>query len=78
MSISPASTHPSPSGHFADRRWQFAALVALFVVALIVVGIAVRLDDDSTSPVQRSTTPVSQSTVPVESLAGSDLGGSMA
>ena len=75
MSISPTSTHPSSPGRFADRHWQLAALAALFLVALIVAGIAVRLDDDSITPVQRITTPRSQSTVPAESLAGSDLGG---
>jgi hypothetical protein len=51
----------------------------LFVVALIVVGLAVRLDDDSASAVRRSgltTTPTS-SPLPVESLVGSDLGGTI-
>jgi hypothetical protein len=77
MSISPASTHPSSPSHFSDWHWQLGALVAFFVVALIVAGIAVRLDDESSSPIQRTTTQVSQSTAPVDSLAGSDLGGSI-
>ena len=80
MAISPAGAHPSSSSHFAERQWQLAALVALFVVGLIVAGIAVRLDDGSSSSVQRSgltPAPRSQSVLPADSLAGTDLGGTI-
>jgi hypothetical protein len=78
MSVAPADIHPSPpSGQITERHWQLAAVVALFVLALIVVGLAVRLDDDSSAPSNGVTTARSQIISSVDGLSGSDLGGAV-
>ena len=78
MSVAPADIHPSPtSGQITERHWRLAAIVALCVLALIVVGLAVRLGDDSSARSNGVTTPRSQTISSVDGLSGSDLGGSI-
>jgi hypothetical protein len=78
MSVAPAEIHPSPSsGQITERHWRLAAVVALFVLALIVVGLAVRLGDDSSARINGVTTPRSQIISSVDGLSGSDLGGAI-
>jgi hypothetical protein len=78
MSIAPANLHPSPpSGQITERHWRLAAVVALFVLAVIVVGLAVRLGDDSSNRINGVTTPRSRTVSSVDGLSGSDLGGAL-
>ena len=78
MSVAPADLHPSPpSGQITERHWRLAAVVALFVLALVVVSLAVRLGDDSSARSNGVTTPRSQTISSVDGLSGSDLGGAI-
>jgi hypothetical protein len=78
MSVAPADIRPSPSsGQITERHWRLAAVVALFVLALMVVGLAVQLGDDSSSRSNGVTTPRSQTISSVDGLSGSNLGGAI-
>jgi hypothetical protein len=78
MSVAPADIHPSPpSGQISERHWRLAAVVAFFVLALIVVGLAARLGDDSSNGSKGVTTVRSQTVSSVDGLSGSDLGGAI-
>lgn len=77
MSVAPAGFHPSPPlGQITERHWRLGALVAFVVLLLVVVGLAVGLNDGST--VRNSgvtTTPTSLVISSSEGLLGTDLGG---
>jgi len=76
MSVAPADIHPSPpSGQITEHHWRIAAVVAAIVLLLVVVGLAVRLGDDSSARSNGVTTPRSQTTSSVGGLSGGDLGG---
>ena len=77
MSVAPAGVQPSSSMQVAGPHWGLGAVVALLVaITLIVVGLAIRLDDGS-SRSDVTTTPTSQVNSPSAGLSGSDLGGSI-
>jgi len=76
MSVAPADLHPSPpSGQITERHWQLGALAALVVLALIIVGLAVGLNDGKSDRSSGVTTPTSLVISSSEGLLGSDLGG---
>ena len=76
MSIAPADIHQSPpSGQITEHHWRLAAIVASFVLVLMVVALAFRLGDDSSPRSNGVTTPRSQTVSSLDGLSGSDLGG---
>jgi len=77
MTVSPADVQTSSPAEVADPHWELRLALAVLAVVLIVVGLAIRLDESSS--VQRSgvnSTPTPNTTISLQGVSG-DLGGSL-